>query len=344
MNDLIKDNPINSLYRIFLWLNSGCNSRCKMCDIWKDKTRKETSVAEVVRWIEDWKELSIQKIVICGEPLLHSQIWAICDVIKGHGLRIELLTNGYLLHHHAQNVVRYCDVVRVSLDGPQAIHNQSRGIPAAFHNVKRGVRSLREVNPTFQVDGRCAVHRLNFRHLRATVDAAHDIGLNSISFSGTDVYNEEAFKRYDHINEHYVDDLLIHLDELPELEKELTSLKAEYAEDFRTGFISDTPASLDRILVAYYYALAGQNPFPTIVCNAPWTSAIIEYNGLVRPCFPMPPLGTVRVEGLPNDDFAQNATLKNVLNSPTAISFREKLDVENNLVCQRCVCSTAIYR
>jgi Fe-coproporphyrin III synthase len=56
-------------------------------------------------------------------------------------------------------------------------------------------------------------------------------------------------------------------------------------------------------------------------------SAVLEPDGSVRPCFFQPAYG-----------LAANG-LAEALNSPSAIAFRQSLDVENNPTCRRCVCS-----
>ena len=122
MNSPVKDNSIQRLERVFLWLNNGCNSRCRTCDIWQDKSGETASLDDILIWLPQPETLSLQKIVICGEPLLHPQLWEICQAIRDRGLLIELLTNGYLMSRHATQIVQHCDVVRVSLDGPEEIH------------------------------------------------------------------------------------------------------------------------------------------------------------------------------------------------------------------------------
>ena len=228
------------------------------------------------------------------------------------------------------------------VDGPEEIHNFARGIPNAYQKLKTGVQSIRKITPSFDIGGRCAVHRFNYLHLRATVDAAHALDLNSISFSGTDIYNEEAFKRYGKIDSVYSNEFAITQHDFPKLEQELTALKSEYAHDFETGFISDRPEELDRVLIAYYRAVAGLADYPAAQCNAPWHSAVIEYNGVVRPCFPLTAYGTLAGAAQATETQNTGRTLEDVLNSPSAIMFRDNLNVERDETCRRCVCQTSV--
>ena len=58
--------------------------------------------------------------------------------------------------------------------------------------------------------------------------------------------------------------------------------------------------------------------FPTVQCNAPWVSAVLEPDGNLRPCFFHPAYGSAA------------GGLEDALNSPQAIAFRQSLDVERN--------------
>ncbi|KRV46484.1 hypothetical protein AQ490_11335 [Wenjunlia vitaminophila] len=325
-----RDAPLTRMARLFLWINSGCNSRCRMCDIWREKPGTNLSVAQIRRWAPRWRELSLGKVIICGEPLMHPDVWEIASVIREQGIRVEVLSNGLLLERHAHAVAAHCDAFRVSLDGPREVHDDVRNVPHAFDRLRAGLELLDRVRPDLAVEGRCAVHRHNFRHLGETVDAAHELGLRGISFSATDLHNEEAFRRFGAIDEAYVEALAIRGEDLDELAVQLAALRRDHAEDFASGYISDTPQDLDRLLTHYYRAVNGRAEFPPVRCNAPWTSAILEYDGTVRPCFPMPAYGTVHGHG----------GLAEAVNSPEALAFRRELDVLADTTCRFCVCPT----
>ncbi|MBC3843064.1 radical SAM protein [Streptacidiphilus sp. 4-A2] len=321
---------LKNLNRLFLWVNSGCNARCRMCDIWREKPGRTLSVEDVRGWAPEWSRLDLEYVILCGESLMHPDIFQIAQIIREHGIRVELLSNGLLLKRHAESVAQHCDEFRVSLDGPREIHNSVRGVPRAFERLDEGLVELRRQRPDMGVDGRCAVHRLNFQHLRATVQAAKDLGLRSISFSGTDLHNEEAFRRFSTLDQQYIAALAVREADLPDLTRELELLREECAEDFASGYISDTPEELDAMLLQYYRGVAGVGPMPQVRCNTPWSSAILEYDGTVRPCFPMSAYGDIRVFG----------TLEAAINSPKALAFRRGLDVASDSTCQNCVCPT----
>jgi MoaA/NifB/PqqE/SkfB family radical SAM enzyme len=158
------------------------------------------------------------------------------------------------------------------------------------------------------------VHARNSAHLRATVAAARSMGLQSISFLAADL-DSTAFDRPVAWPEGRKASIA---PDLGVLEDEVESMIAEYPGD---GFILESPAKLRRIVEHFRAPTAPR-------CNAPWVSAVWEASGDVRPCFFHPPIGNTA-----------NGTLAQIVNGPAAVAFRENLNVAENAVCRRCVCS-----
>jgi MoaA/NifB/PqqE/SkfB family radical SAM enzyme len=316
--------------KLMLWMNSGCNARCGTCDIWREQTGQMLSLAQIQGWTAEWAQQGLKTVVLCGEALIHPEIWPIAAAIRSAGIRVELLSNGLLLARHAREVVSHCDVLRVSLDGPAALHSESRGIAGAYTKLAEGMAKLRALAPAYDVGGRCAIHQRNFRQLAETVAAAKALGLSSISFSATDLYNEEAFRRFGRITDDYVAGYLIGADKLDELARELERFVDACRVDFASGFITDTPEFLREQVWGYYAALASVDRERPVRCNAPWTSAVLDYDGTVRPCFPMPGYGKIENFG----------GLEIAINSSAAEHLRAGLDVSDNTTCRRCVDQT----
>ena len=112
---------------LILYPHSRCNCRCTMCDIWRNTTRAEMAVEDVLRWVGEWEALGVERIVLSGgEALMHSRLWEICDGLNRVGIGVTLLSTGLLLRRHAREVARYSDDVVVSLDGPRDVHDAIR--------------------------------------------------------------------------------------------------------------------------------------------------------------------------------------------------------------------------
>lgn len=312
--------PIDRLPIVILYPHARCNCRCVMCDIWKEREPKEIAPGEVARWLQEWTDLGVERVVLSGgEPLMHSDLWAIAAPLRAAGIRVTLLSSGLLLARDAASIAAHVDDVIVSLDGPREVHDAIRNVPRAFGRLAEGVAALRTRRPGIAVTARCTVQRANFHHLRATVAAAREIGLDAISFLAADV-SSEAFRRPGGWDEATAAGVALHAEDLPALAAELEALAAE-----RHGtFVAESPEKLRARLLDHF-----RGDFAPIACNAPWVSAVIESDGTVRPCFFQPPLGNVREAG----------SLSAVLGSERAIAFRRDLDVSTDPTCRRCVCS-----
>lgn len=329
---LPRTDPIARLPIVILYPHNRCNCRCVMCDIWQDTRRQELSAAEVAGWLPEWKTLGVARVVLSGgEPLMHSHLWDLCQEVQSAGLGITVITTGLLLKRSAAWLVRYCDDVVVSLDGPEAVHDRIRNVPRAFRRLADGVAAVKEADLTVRVTGRCTVQRLNFRMLRATVSAAREIGLDGISFLAVDI-STEAFNRPGGWPEERATAVALTAEDIPDLGAELDALERDCESDFVEGFIVESPTKLRRRLEQYLASLVGLAEFAPNHCNAPWVSTVIESDGTMRPCFFHAPLGNVRDTG----------SIRGVLNSEAAVRWRQGLDVAQNEICRRCVCTLAL--
>jgi MoaA/NifB/PqqE/SkfB family radical SAM enzyme len=324
---------IHTLPIVVLMAHSRCNCRCVMCDIWQaNAIKRELTRDDLEPHLADLRRLHVQRFVLSGgEALMHSNLWLLCEMLRGLDSKITLLSTGLLLETHAQNVVRLCDEVIVSVDGSRDVHNSIRRIPSAFERMAKGIAALREQRAGFPVSGRCVLQRSNFRDLPNIIDAAHEIGLDRISFMSVDV-SSTAFNRPVPWEEPRVAEVALSASETVEFHALVESTIRSYEQDFACGFISENPDKLRR-LPRYFAALNGMGEFPTTVCNAPWVSTVIEANGDVRPCFFHPPLGNIRQQ-----------PLESILNAPASVAFRKQLDVQQDTTCKACVCTLQLGR
>jgi hypothetical protein len=112
-------------------------------------------------------------------------------------------------------------------------------------------------------------------------------------------------------------------------------LERDHAEDFRSGFIAESPQKLRRLL-QYFAARHGQGPFPAVRCNAPEFSAVIGATGRVQPCFFIsgPPAAQAFGSGAPID-----SSLANALNGGGMAALRTSIRAGGRAECKTCVCS-----
>jgi len=324
---------LHTLPIVVLMAHSRCNCRCVMCDIWQaNAVKRELTREDLLPHLADLRRLHVQRFVLSGgEALMHSNLWLLCDLLKEMGSRVTLLSTGLLLETHADNVVKWCDEVIVSVDGSRTVHDSIRRIPRAFDRLTGGVAALRQRSAGYPVSGRCVLQRSNWRDLPNIIDAAHEIGLDHISFMAVDVASS-AFNRPVPWEEPRVQEVALSAAETEEFGALVEDTIERYAADFHSGFIAESPDKLRR-LPRYFGALNGLGEYPETVCNAPWVSTVIESNGDVRPCFFHDSLGNIHQQ-----------PLGEILNAPASIAFRRQLDVRENAVCKACVCTLQLGR
>lgn len=307
--------------------HTSCNCRCVMCDIWKTKDSRSLSLVDLQPHLESIRRLGVRWVVLSGgEPLLNAEWPQLCSIFRQEGIRVTLLTTGLLLGKQASLVAEFFDDVIVSLDGPDQIHDQIRRVDKAFALLQRGVAALRHHRRALPISARTTVQKANHAHLGETCAAAKQLNVNAISFLAADL-TSEAFNRPLGWSPNRQSEVALSVDEVAVLETEIESLITENFEDIDSGFIAESPEKLRRI-VTHFRAHLGLDQTKAPRCNAPWTSAVVETDGTVRPCFFHPPIGNIH-----------HASLEEVVNGDQALTFRSKLDIPNDAICERCVCS-----
>jgi MoaA/NifB/PqqE/SkfB family radical SAM enzyme len=311
---------IEKLPILLMDVHSRCNCRCVMCDIWKNDEHREFTLAQLESQMDAIERLQVRWVVLTGgEPLMHSNLFALTDVLRRRGIQVTILSTGLLFERFAREIAEHVDDAIVSLDGPGEMHDRIRRVPGAFERITAGVAAIRRHNPQFQIGARCTVQKENHSALVDTASAAREIGISSISFLAADL-TSTAFNRIEPWSAARQTKIALTVAELAVLEHQVGMLA-------ENPFVIDSPRHLRRI-VRHFRAHLELERFEAPRCNAPWVSAVMGIDGSVRPCFFHPPVGSVTSHAL--DD---------ALNTPRALEFRASLDVGANPICQRCVCS-----
>jgi len=324
----LRTNVITTLPIVILMPHSACNCRCVMCDIWKHNNHlKQLTEQDVEGLLESLKKFKTVEVVMSGgEAILHPAFFSLCAILKKQNIKITLLTSGHAIKRHAESLVKYVDSIIISLDGTEEIHNKIRNIENAFIKTKESILAIKALQPNFKITGRTVIHQLNFRIWPQIIDAAKELQLDSISFLPADV-TSNAFDHTEEWKEENKDKLLIDAAFLPELKSIIDKMLDTHAIDFAKRFVLESPARIWSIH-QYYAAFAGLAAFPYKRCNAPWVSAVIEADGSVKPCFFHNAFGNI------NDD-----TLENLVNNEQALHFRKSINMEEDEICRKCVCS-----
>jgi Fe-coproporphyrin III synthase len=318
---------ISSMPILLLHVHEHCNCRCLMCDIWQKTDGNELDLEDFSRHREALVRLGVREVVLTGgEALLHRGFERLCSFLRDCGVRVTLLTTGLLLQKLADVVADGVDEIIVSIDGPEAVHDQVRRVKGAYQLIGKGIEQLRERKRGMPVNARSTIQKANHNVIRQTVAGAKAIGFDSISFLATDL-TSQAFNRDVVWPILRQDEVALTRGEVTVLEEEVEALIRENAEDFRSKYIVESPEKMRGIERRFREHLRECVPVAPM-CNAPWVSAVVEVDGTVRPCFFHESIGNLT-----------GKTLEQVINGEEARRFRASLDVETNPICQKCVCS-----
>jgi MoaA/NifB/PqqE/SkfB family radical SAM enzyme len=105
-----------------------------------------------------------------GEPLLRDDIGILLAHAKRRSMITTLITNGYLFEKRMDDVLDGLDVLAVSLDGPERVHDRMRGVDGIF---KRAV-ACRELARGKKFFFNSVLNETNFNHVEDIVRIADE--------------------------------------------------------------------------------------------------------------------------------------------------------------------------
>ncbi|MBI5534008.1 MAG: radical SAM protein [Deltaproteobacteria bacterium] len=141
----------------------ACNARCVHCGSDAGKVRpSELSPQEAIELCDALARIGVRHVTLSGgEPLMRQDWPALVRRLVGHGLRVEMITNGLCVDEAAAHEIAGSGLasVTLSIDGTEEVHDELRGVPGAWRLAKQAVASLRAQG--LQVGAVTQVNRAN---------------------------------------------------------------------------------------------------------------------------------------------------------------------------------------
>jgi radical SAM protein with 4Fe4S-binding SPASM domain len=171
--------------RLIFWeVTKGCNLRCVHCratatELASPKDLSTPRALDIISQIADF--CSPILVLSGGEPLYRPDIFQLARYATEKGIRVALATNGTLVTKEVARKIVDSGVRRVSisLDGADAeTHDTFRGIPGAFEAAIYGLRNLKELGMSVQINTTIARHNAN--QLPAVLDLSREIGADAL--------------------------------------------------------------------------------------------------------------------------------------------------------------------
>jgi radical SAM protein with 4Fe4S-binding SPASM domain len=174
-----------TLPRLIFWeVTKGCNLRCIHCraSATELSSPSDLSTATALGIIDQIAAAGNPILVLSGgEPLYRSDIFQLARYGTDRGLRVALATNGTLVTREVARMIVDSGVRRVSisLDGADALtHDTFRGIPGAFDAAVQGLRNLKALGMSVQINMTIARH--NARQLPQVLELAKSLGADAL--------------------------------------------------------------------------------------------------------------------------------------------------------------------
>lgn len=183
-------------HTVNLCVNNVCNLKCRYCDFGQKRentfyykynvgagTEKEELPLPLLQTLID--QLAFSRPIIRAsyrEPMLYKPLFELIAHAKARRLPFWLLTNGFNLRPHARRLVELgVDSVRLSLDGPEAVHDEVCQVPGAYRRMMDGVKELlaarHELKHDMQIGFYFTITDGNFASIEETVEALHAEGI-----------------------------------------------------------------------------------------------------------------------------------------------------------------------
>lgn len=178
-----------------------CNLKCKMC--YQAQTRgerqDELSRDEALEMSGRLADFAKDIKIVGGEPFVRSDIIELIDFWDRAGKKIFLQTNCTLINElNIKELKRFKNIKAflTSLDGPEELHDQIRGIPGTYKKLKNAVELIRREMPWTKVTFFATLLlEENLNYLIEISKTAKSLGADTVQILFEQVYtNEEVVK------------------------------------------------------------------------------------------------------------------------------------------------------
>lgn len=169
-------------------LTAFCNQKCGYC--YNDYRAEPASVgalprAELLALVDRaLTEVAFDHVTLTGgEPFARPEIFDLLEIVKRHGLRAIIISNGGILTeaHAARLAALPVVFVQITLNGPTAALHEEHVGPDCFEPTLRGIRALLAAG--VGVAGSIVVTRKNARKVGEILTVFRDLGVTEIALS-----------------------------------------------------------------------------------------------------------------------------------------------------------------
>lgn len=206
MNERVEQLP-DPFHTIQIHPSRKCNLACLHCYSSSGPEHREMLDVEALKkFLEYAYQHGFNNISVSGgEPFLYSGLSELFKYTKSLGYQNTMASNGMLLQSERnQRILEYVDLIAISLDGPEELHDKIRGQQGAFAKMSKGVDVLKSLNKAFGF-----IHTVtseSWDKLLWLGEFAYERGAKLLQLHPLEMYGRARL----HLNEMSIDDTLAH--------------------------------------------------------------------------------------------------------------------------------------
>lgn len=184
-----------------------CNLSCLHCYSSSSPQLKEMlDIGSLKRFLAYAFEHGFNNISVSGgEPFLYSHLEELFRFSRSIGYQNTMASNGLLLQSEKnQRILEYVDLIAVSVDGPQELHDHIRQQAGAYEKMMKGIDVLKRLNKPFGF-----IHTItpqSWRSLLWLAEMASEKGAGLLQLHPLEMYGRAA----NTLSEYSFDDTLAH--------------------------------------------------------------------------------------------------------------------------------------
>ena len=263
-------------WKLLVETTKVCNNKCVNCSIWSSPNKQFLSLEDYERLFKE-NENVFWLSLTGGEPFTRPDIDKIAQLAVEHCPEVRLLsipTNGFWTERIVEKTKELMNTglechITISLDGPQDVHNQIRGMKDGWQRAIKTFHALKEIGVSVRYQS--TVHTQNMAVFKEFYkEFAKDIGVLTFTQTSETYYENTDIK--------------------PLVGEEPAKMFDWFAENFEVREKHDHVEKM-HLKIAAKYLRKREMMLP---CTAGFSGAYIATDGNVYPCFSMPSWGNLK--------------------------------------------------
>ena len=182
MNEYIK-----KPYYVDLSVTPFCNLKCPFCSAgaagrMNDSKKAPFTLSKLEDIFNQFDENDVMRVSLeGGEPFTRPDIIDVLNLADKHNFWYMINTNATLITEELAKKISKTNVDKlcISIDGPEKIHDLSRGSAGSFNKMKEAVGYLNKYNVS--MDGIITLTNINIDYLFETLELIKNMGISNVA-------------------------------------------------------------------------------------------------------------------------------------------------------------------